>query len=185
MRPAKTPPESFLELGSITGTHGLNGTIQVYSYTRPAIGIAGYSCWWLGDDTSLHEVRVLRCWQHGKRILAQLDGINDVATAEALHGQTIRVPRDAVAVDEDEYLWQDLIGCTVADEQGELLGKVTALEDYGAQDTLIVRTLPEALQQGEWMIPFIEPVIIDVDMDRRHITVAMLPGMDACFTPRF
>jgi len=181
MRQAKTPPESFLELGSITGTHGLNGTIQIYSHTRPAIGIAGYSCWWLGG----REFRVQRCWQHGKRILAQLEGIDDISAAEALHGQIIRVPRDMVPVDEDEYLWQDLIGCTVTDEQGDVLGQVTALEDYGAQDTLIVTTLPDAAVQGEWMIPFVESIVTDVDMDRRHISIIMLPGMDACFTPRF
>jgi len=171
----------------IHGPHGLKGTLTIYSNTRPAIGIAGYSFWWLGTRSeSAKSYKVERCWKHGKRILAELEGVSDVDAAEALAGQKIWVDADEVAVGEDEYLWQNLIGCTVIETASNReLGKVAVLEEYGAQDILVVRTSEDTKQSGEWMLPFIEDVVLDVDLVARRITVELPEGMDACFTPRF
>ena len=104
--------------------------------------------------------------------------------AELLAGMKIWILADEIEVDEDEYLWQDLIACEVVQEDGQLLGSVTALEEYGAQDILTVHTPDGAAQPGEWMLPFIEDVIIEVDIEARRITVSLPEGMEACFTPK-
>lgn len=176
----------MLHVGDIQGVHGLKGALTVYSHTRPADGIAGYSCWWVGEtpqDAVAYEVR--RCWQHGKRVLAELAGIDDRNAAEALKGRKIWVPQNEVEVGEDEFLWQELIGCEVYTDGGVLLGQVAALEEYGAQDILTVRAPAGAAEPGEWLLPFIHDVVLDVDLDSRRITVHLLEGMDACFTPGF
>jgi len=177
----------LLKVGAIRGPHGLKGALIIYSYTRPAIGIAGYSFWWLGESSeSAKPCKVERCWTHGKRILAELENVSDVDTATALAGQRIWIDAANVLPEEGEYLWQDMIGCTVIEKSGNReLGKVVALEEYGAQDILTVRTPEDARQQGEWMLPFIEDVVLDVDLAARRITVDLPEGMDACFTPRF
>lgn len=125
-----------------------------------------------------------QCWQHGRRILAELEGIADVEAARQLEGMKIWIPASEVALHEDEYLWADLTGCEVVDENGNMLGRVSGLQDYGAQDILIVQTDKNAPVQGEWMLPFIHEVILDVDLDAHRITVHLPEGMDACFTPR-
>ena len=175
----------MLEVGVIQKAHGLKGALTVYSHARPAIGIAGYSFWCLGaSPASVVRYRVKRCWQHGRRILAELQDIPDINAAEKLEVLTIWVPLSEVEVAEDEFLWQDLIGCEVVVDDGTLLGEVSALEEYGAQDILTVQTDKHAAQQGEWMLPFIEEVILDVNLDAGRITVHLPEGMDACFTPR-
>ncbi|RMH59536.1 MAG: 16S rRNA processing protein RimM [Zetaproteobacteria bacterium] len=177
-------PDSLLQLGRIIGVHGLNGTIQIHSDTRPAIGIAGYSRWWVGAHAmAAKPVRVCRCWAHGKRILAQLEGVAHIEAAEALRGQLIFIQRTQVPVGEDEYLWQDLVGCAVVDVELGPIGRVVALTDYGAQDILIVRGDAHSVREGEWMIPFTSQIIRDVDLKTAQITVALPEGMDACFTP--
>jgi len=191
----KLTPDRLFEVGVIHGPHGLKGVLTIYSHTRPAIGIAGYSFWWLGaGPEATKSYKIERCWKHGKRILAELEGVGDCDQAALLKQMHIWVPADEVTVGEDEYLWADLIGCEVRridDEGGSggsngvLLGAVVALEEYGAQDILIVRTPADARQQGEWMLPFIEDVVLDVDLTARCITVDLPEGMDACFTPRF
>ncbi len=176
----------MLHVGDIQGVHGLKGALTIYSYTRPADGIAGYSCWWVGEsEQQAKAYPVRRCWQHGKRVLAELEGVDGRNAAEALKGQKIWVAQGEVEVGEDEYLWEELIGCEVCTDDGVLLGRVTALEEYGAQDNLAVRTIEGAIEPGEWLLPFIEDVILDVDLDARRITVHLLEGMDACFTPGF
>lgn len=176
----------MLEVGAVHKPHGLKGALTIYSYTRPAIGIAGYSFWWLGNSpATAMRYAVTRCWQHGKRILAELHDVDGIDAAARLNGLAIWVPADDVELDEGEYLWQDLIGCQVVLEDGSPLGIVTALEEYGAQDILSVRTPEDAVPSGEWMLPFIEQVVLDVDLDVRRITVNLPEGMDACFTPSF
>ncbi|MDX8411212.1 MAG: ribosome maturation factor RimM [Mariprofundaceae bacterium] len=191
MQPTRKPrkrltPEHLIEVGVVQAVHGLKGALTIYSHTRPTIGIAGYSFWWLGDSVErARRYEVIRCWQHGKRILARLEGVPDCVAAAALKGAKVWVPAADVEVSEDEYLWQDLIGCVVRDVASDLmLGTVTALEEFGAQDILTVRTADDADQPGEWLLPFVDDVVIDVDMDGNCITVRLPEGMDACFTPR-
>ncbi len=178
---------SYLHVGDLVGAHGLKGTLILFSHTRPASAVAGYSCWWIGKSSeSATAYPVKRCWQHGKRMLAELEGVTDCNRAESLKGLKVWIPESEVETDDDEYLWEDLIDCAVirqADEQ--LLGTVTALEEYGAQDNLLVQTTEDAAVQGEWLIPFTEQIVVGVDLDEGIIVVDMPEGMEVCFTPKF
>jgi len=157
----------------------------VFSHTRPANAVAGYLRWYIGkEESQVMEYTVVDCHQHKKRILAKLEGIEHINQAEALKGMKIFVPEDEVEVDEDEFLWQDLMGCTVVDQDGNKLGEVSALHEYGAQDNLEIKTTKDMDESGEWLLPFIEDVIVEVDLDARKIQVELLDGMDACFSPR-
>jgi len=176
--------DTFVCVGTVLGVHGLKGMLTVYSDTRPASGIAGYSCWKIGNSAAVAKpYQVLRCWQHGKGTLAELEGVNSREQAEALKQSKIWVATADIEVDEDEYLWDELVGCDVY-SQGDLLGQVTALEAYGAQDILTIASPESASVRGEWMLPFTEDVIECIDMDERRIDVILLEGMDACFTPK-
>ncbi len=178
---------TFLHVGDILGAHGLKGALIVFSHTRPASAVAGYSCWWVGESAEVAKIYdVSRCWQHGKRMLAELDGIDDCNSAETFKGLKIWIPISEVETGEGEYLWEELIGCDVRTvDAGQTLGSVAAMEEYGAQDTLVVKTQADAAQPGEWLIPFTEEIIIEVDLDKGLILIAMPEGMDACFTPSF
>jgi len=178
---------SYLHVGDILGTHGLKGALTVFSHTRPATAVAGYSCWWIGKTAeSAKSYPVRRCWQHGKRTLAELEDIHDCNQAGQLKGLKIWIPASEVDIDDDAFLWQDLIGCEVIrHDSGVLLGTVKALEEYGAQDNLLVQTADDAEIAGEWLIPFTEQIVLGVDLDENLIEVDLPEGMDACFTPRF
>lgn len=155
-------------------------------YTRTGLDMDAYHEWWLGDSPERAKpVRVTRVWQQGKRFLASLEGVDNRTQAEALKGAGIWIPDSCVPVDEDEYLWEDLIGCEVCrTDTGELLGTVSSLQNYGAQDILCVQTPADADARGEWMLPFTEEIVASIDLDARRIEVNLPEGMDACFTPR-
>jgi 16S rRNA processing protein RimM len=182
----KLTADRFLEVGAITGSHGLKGALTIFSHTRPAIGIAGYSFWWVGNspETAL-SYRVERCWQHGgTKVLAKLEGIDDCSAADRLKKASVWIEADAVEVDEDEYLWEELTGFRVVTTDGRLLGTVKGLVEFGAQDNFCVTTPENSDEPGEWLLPFIEDVVVTIDEETRTIKVELLEGMDACFTPR-
>ena len=175
----------MLYIGDILNPHGLKGSLIVFSHTRPVDAVAGYLRWYIGkDESNVQEYTVKDCHQHKKRILAKLEGIDTIEQVEPLKGLKIFVPEDEVEVDEGEFLWQDLMGCTVVDQVGNKLGEVTALYEFGAQDNLEIKTTADMDKSGEWLLPFIEDVIVDVDLDEKIIQVNLLEGMDACFTPK-
>ncbi len=170
----------MIHVADITATHGLKGALLIYSHTRPAKAVAGYVRFWVGIDQSTAQdapaMTVTRCWQHGRRMLLQLDAVDSVEQAALLVRHKLWIKRDDVHVDDDEYLWDDLIGLAVMDDSNEkTLGVVSDVQDFGAQDTLIIQA-----DDGVWMIPFIDDIVTHID-DCIHV---LLPeGMDACFTP--
>ncbi len=131
--------------------------------------------------------RVERCWSHSKQMLAYLEGVSDRNGAESMKGQKIWIEKSAVIVAEDDYLYDDLIGCQVCCG-GLVLGAVAAVEAFGAQDNLLIVTNDETTdtqhRHGEWLLPFIEDVVVNVDLKSSIIEVSLLDGMDVCFTPK-
>lgn len=139
----------------------------MYSYTQPREAILNYSLWFLEREGSWCHMRVAEGQQHGKGVIARLDGIADRDDAAKLIGSTIVVERDALPATEDgEYYWADLEGLQVLHRDGTDLGRVAYLLETGANDVLVTDATPERL------IPFIRgEVVLDVDLGAGVITV--------------
>jgi len=67
------------------------------------------------------------------------------------------------------YYWSDLVGSEVVNLKGEELGKVVGLFETGANDVLRIQRMD---QEGkERLIPFIEQIIMKVDLKLSRIIV--------------
>ena len=96
----------------------------------------------------------------GKRPVIRLD-------RRVARGATLAVPRDSLPpLDEDEYYTFQLIGLTVEEEGGRVLGQVADVLDYPANDVL-------ELDSGA-SLPLVEACVRHVDLEGRRIVVA--PG---------
>jgi 16S rRNA processing protein RimM len=111
------------------------------------------------DSLSRHEElyvggtarRLLSVRGQGKGAVARFDGVADRGAAEALRGSLVEVERSALPpLEEGEYYHADLIGLPCEDRDGQKLGKVVAVENYGAGDLLEVE-LPDGKRS---LIPF-------------------------------
>ena len=70
-------------------------------------------------------------------MIAQLSGIDDRDQAEALRGLRLYLPRAALPPPaEEEYYHADLIGLEAVLGDGTPVGRVRAIHDFGAGDTL-------------------------------------------------
>ena len=69
--------------------------------------------------------------------IARFAQVPDRATAEGLRGTTLSVPRSHLPpLGEGEYYHADLIGLAAVSSDGEALGQVIAVENFGAGDVL-------------------------------------------------
>ncbi|MDX8412867.1 MAG: ribosome maturation factor RimM [Mariprofundales bacterium] len=173
------PATQKIEIGHISGAHGLQGALRIHSETRPIATIGNYKQWWLGTNRdNLSPFQVERCWSHSHKLLATLENVASRNDADSLRGLRIFIPLNAIDDEEEAFLWHRLIGCSVITTTETILGKVCRIEEYGSSDILVV-----ADRGGEWMIPFTESIIAAVNIESQSITVDLPDGMDACFSP--
>ena len=106
----------------------------------------------------------LRLYGAAKGVLvARLPGVEDRDQAEALRGLRLYLPRSALPQPEaEEYYHADLIGLEAVLGDGTPVGRVRAIYDFGAGDTL------ELARPGAppVMVPFTRAVVPVVDAGR-------------------
>ena len=107
---------------------------------------------------------------HSGRQVVQFDGIDDREHADLLRGAVLTVPRDEVALDEDAYWSDDLIGREVVDDAGDLVGVIEQTRDGFAHDYLVVAR-PDG---GEVLVPAVEE-LVEVTEDR--VVIHAIPGL--------
>ena len=160
--------ENYFEIGKITGTHGIRGTMRVFPTTQ--------------DPTRFDRLKEITVEIRGKQelfhiqkvayqknmILLTVKEINDINVAELYKNGRILIP-DAVAIplEEDEYYTRDLYGMQVVTDEGEELGELVKIYETGAND----------VDTKELLIPAIKDCILQVDIDARVMTVHLLEGL--------
>ena len=156
-----------IEIGSISGCHGIQGWVKVFSHTDPVDNIFNYKQWILGSKHGSQLIKIKSGKVNGKRLIAQLEGINSRDEAEAVVGHTISIdalPKLAAEV----FYWRDLEGLSVIDTTGQLLGVVDELLATNANDVLVILDA----KQKRHLIPYTYGVHVQkVDLETGHIIV--------------
>ena len=116
------------------------------------------------------DMRLAEGHAHGTVLVASLDEIADRTQAEKLIGAQIAIDRKELpAPDAGEFYWSDLIGLSVVNEQGVVLGTVREMLDTGAHAVLRVAG------ERERLIPFVDAYVRDVDTAHKTIRVDWQP----------
>lgn len=124
-------------VGAIAGAFGVRGEVRLKSFTSQPNDIAAYSPLYTEDGNRSFTIRLTRPVTGG--LGARLSDVETREQAEALKGVTLWADRDKLpALPDDEFYHADLIGLSVYDTGGALLGKVRAIYDHGAGDILEV-----------------------------------------------
>jgi 16S rRNA processing protein RimM len=106
---------------------------------------------------------------HKRHILVLFERLEEHEHA-ALVGAELYAARENVALEEDEYFDDDLIGCSVVDATRARIGSVVEVLHYPGQDLLVVGS-----QRA--LIPMVEAFIRNVDLPARRIDVVLPEGL--------
>lgn len=164
-------------LGRVIAPFGLQGWLKVFPMGDDPEQWCAMPSWWLGRDPDGPEwqsfdIEALR--SHGKWLVVKLKGVDDRTAAEALDGRYVAAPREALPpTAADEYYWAELIGLSVVNAQGIVLGVVAELLESGANDVLVVRA-GAGPQATERLLPFVAQVVKQVDVAAGVIRVDWL-----------
>ena len=147
----------LVPVGRVGRPHGLDGSFFVEGPSERAETFArGETLYVEGEPAKVDASKR----GSGNRPVIRLD-------RRVARGATLAVPRDSLPpLDEDEYYTFQLIGLTVEEEGGRVLGQVADVLDYPANDVL-------ELDSGA-SLPLVEACVRHVDLEGRRIVVA--PG---------
>jgi 16S rRNA processing protein RimM len=164
--------DELIVMGRIVAPYGIQGWLKIQPETAEIDGLLDYPEWWVGRQDEVKNIP----WQkfgieaakvHTNTLLVKLTGINDRNAAFGLKGRHVAVPREALPVlEENEFYHADLIGLQVRNQQQMDFGKVVDVLETGANDVLVVKQ-----DERERLIPFIDQVVLQVDLANRLITV--------------
>jgi len=118
-------------VGRITKPHGIKGEVVVVLTTDRTERLAPGTVL----STAGGPLTVLASRPHQHQWLVTIDGCTTRSEAEALRGTVLL----AEALEDPDALWvHELIGATVLDRDGRVLGTVAAVEDNPAADLLVL-----------------------------------------------
>lgn len=146
-------------VGAIAGAFGVTGEVRLKSFCAEPQDIAGYGPLVTEDGARAFTVRITRPVKEG--LAARLSGVTTREEAAALKGTRLCVPRARLPEPgADEFYHADLIGLSVVDTAGAVLGQVRAVYDFGAGDVIEID-----LGGGKSvMIPFTRAVVPEIDL---------------------
>ena len=172
----RVPEPRYLVVGRVQRPHGVRGEVRVEILTGYPERLEQHTHFCLARPASPEAVRrypVEQSRLHQNVLLLKLGGCDDRNTAEALRGMLVQIPaEEAVPLEDGEYYLFQLVGVQVETEDGEHLGRVSEVLETGANNVYVVQG-----PRGEVLLPAIEDVVLELDLESRRIVVRLIPGL--------
>ncbi|HYF01015.1 MAG TPA: ribosome maturation factor RimM [Planctomycetota bacterium] len=150
-----TPALRLIEVGRVAGGFGVRGEVKIAAHTEDPLSLKAYGTLLRRDGTPALTLTGGRA-QKGA-LIARAKEVATKEQADALRGLRLYVPREALPEpDEDEFYLADLIGLEARGADGRALGRIKAVQNFGAGD--ILELAPAAGGQTAYL-PFTREVV--------------------------
>jgi 16S rRNA processing protein RimM len=160
----------MLVLGVIVAPHGVHGGMRVKTFCADPLELGAYGALSTRNGDRQFELKWVKPDKAGARI--KIIGITNRDAAEALRGTELCVPRDRLPSldDAEEFYHADLVGLKALTPDGDYLGRVLAVHDFGAGDLLEI---------GDRFVPFTRAIVPEIDLANGRLTVLLPPETEA------
>ena len=155
-------------VAQIGAPHGVHGEVRLWTFTADPMAVTRYAPLQSEDGKRAFEIDAVRPAKG--HLVAKLRGVEDRNAAERLTNIKLFVPRERLPeIEADEFYHADLIGLAVEDENGNRIGAVSAVHNFGAGDILEIQP-PEG---GTMLLPFTETAVPEVDIKGGRLVVVL------------
>lgn len=159
--------DRLIVVGVVKGAHGVRGDVRVKPFTEDPNACFDYGPLLTADgEVLLEPVSARPAKDH---FIVKPVKTRQKEEWDALKGTKLYVPREAFdAPDEDEFYIEDLVGLQIVSEAGDPVGRIKAVQDYGAGDLLEI-----APKEGgkSVFVPFSRETTPDIDLETGRVTV--------------
>ena len=159
-------------IAQIVGVHGVKGLVKIKCFADNPALMTEYGL--LTDASGKETYNIIRAAPHKNVFLSEVEGSSDRDEADKLRGTKLYISRDILPKpDEDEFYVEDLVNMDAILEDGAVLGKVVAVQNYGAGDLIEIH--PPKRQSI--LLPFTMESVPNIDIKSKKITVIIPPGL--------
>ena len=164
----------ILEFGQIVNTFGIKGMVKVKPFTDDIGRFDELKTVYVEKNSTQTEYEIEEVKYHKDMVLIKFKGIDKVEQAEMLRNSYLTVSRDSVEkLEEGRYYIVDLLGLEVYTDEQILLGTLEDIFNTGSNDIYVVKD-----KQGKQiLLPAIQDVIKQIDIENKKIIVHLLPGL--------
>ena len=171
-QPPSQPPSQRIVLAHVASAHGIKGDVVVRAHTGDPEDLGAYGP--LTDVSGNRQFEITQLKVTAKGVVVRFKGIADRNAAEALRGLELYVERSALpAAADGEYYHVDLIGLEAVSIAGENIGRVIAVQNFGAGEMLEIKR--PSIKETEY-VPFTDTYVPKVDISSGRVTV-IIPEM--------
>jgi 16S rRNA processing protein RimM len=166
-----------LRVAQVRGVRGLDGTLRLEVLTdlpeqRFLPGAR------LSVEGSERVLTILEVTPSSPGLFIRVGEVQSRLAGERLIGAYLTIPAAQVQIPPDRVLWDEVIGVTVRDLHGEIIGEVRDLYRAGGAEVYVVQT-PDG---GEIDLPAVASVIVEF-APREGRIVADLTGSELTVRP--
>lgn len=171
---ADTADDTRVLMAVITGSRGLRGEVRIKSFAADPMSVFDYGP--LDDEPGARRFEGSVTGQSKGQVFARLVGVSDRNGADALKGTRLFIDRRQLPEpDEDEFYHADLIGLRAETTDGQSLGVVRAVHDFGAGTSLEIVGDETGLQ----VLPFTKAVVPVVDLKGARVVIDPPEALEA------
>jgi 16S rRNA processing protein RimM len=158
--------ETKILLAQIGAPHGIKGEVRVKPFGEPEM-LDQYGKLETRDGK---KFKIKRMRPQKNMMVVKFEGVNTREEAEALNRVELYIDRAKLPEleDEDEFYIEDLIGMDVQDENGETIGTVLTVSNFGAGDMIEVKPTNSS---STHYLPFTKEVVPEIDFENRSLKV--------------
>ena len=164
----------YLEIGQIVNTFGIKGMVKVKPFTDNIERFSNLEKIYIKNKSGQTEYKIQEVKYHKNMVLIKLEGINTPEQADLLRNSYLIVDRETEEpLEAGRYYIVDMIGLDVFTDDNEYLGKLEDIYNTGSNDIYVVKN-----ELGKQiLLPAIEDVIKNIDMDNKKVIVHLIPGL--------
>ena len=172
--PTAGEPVVFLAVGTLRRSHGIRGDLLVDVITDFPERLKPGTFVYHGDKKQ--PLKITRCRSHNDGLILGFEGINNAEQTAKYRAQMIYVKaEDRPGLPAGEYYHHQILGLKVIDENDVSLGIISEIIVTGANDVYVVTA--DSILGRDILIPAIQQVILDVNLEAKTMRVHILPGL--------
>ena len=154
--------ESRIEIGGIARAHGIRGEVVIITHDPDSETLGSLTSIYVGGV----ERKIVQARDTQRGWLVALEGVVTRNDAEALRGAVVEIDREALELEDDDVLLDDLVDCEVRLPDGTAWGKIAEIMVGAHQDLLVIHD-----GDVERLLPLVDQFVTNIDLDAGVVTV--------------
>ena len=160
-------------VGTIVSTHGIKGEVKVKSDSSFERFQKGSTLYIKNKDIT-KEIRIDTHRKHKDLDLITFNGLTNINDVLEYIGFDVYVDIEGLdELEDDEYYFDDLIGLSVFDDDGNKIGIIRDINEVPQGIILEI----EKLDKKVAYIPFVEEFIKEVDLENEKVIITPIEGL--------